>query len=364
MELLAEAANALAQAEVPCDIAEGVALTRMTATRKPGGGVRGIATGDMFRRLVSRSLAATWAPVFDQATRPYQFALRTRAGVGALTARLRATLENDAHATVVSVAGRAQCLRLHFPCRVPEQAARGCTRTRALRAPLLWPDFGVRHGIRQALCRADSQLRQGEHAGLSANLGKTRVFNYDRVAPRCHGSPTLGPRSGAAASLPRCVASSHSAPRRSTSAHGTGTRCSASFPDYLTYSVRGSSSASAPRPAPTRRFGRSHMGHFPRTAITAPAAYWAAWADAFNVLRERLPAKQLALKGGQQWLVNTTAPGVAPDDRKRPLGGALCCDATLVSPLTRAGGPHSGAATHRMAQSCAPPCAAQTRHLP
>ena len=78
----------------------------------------------------------------------------------------------------------------------------------------------------------------------------------------------------------------------------------------------------------------------------------------------RLPAKQLALKGGQQWLVNTTAPGVAPDDRKRPLGGALCCDATLVSPLTRAGGPHSGAATHRMAQSCAPPCAAQTRHLP
>ena len=40
----------------------------------------------------------------------------------------------------------------------------------------------------------------------------------------------------------------------------------------------------------------------------------------------------------QQWLTHTTAPGVAPDDRRRldmviygvtPWGGALCCDATL-----------------------------------
>ena len=55
----------------------------------------------------------------------------------------------------------------------------------------------------------------------------------------------------------------------------------------------------------------------------------------------------------QHWLVSTIAPGVAPDDRRRldlviygaaPLGGALCCDATLVSPLTRAGEPHPGAA--------------------
>ena len=48
----------------------------------------------------------------------------------------------------------------------------------------------------------------------------------------------------------------------------------------------------------------------------------------------------------QQWLAHTTAPGVRPDDRRRldmvvygatTNGGALCCDATLVSPLTRAG---------------------------
>ena len=56
----------------------------------------------------------------------------------------------------------------------------------------------------------------------------------------------------------------------------------------------------------------------------------------------------------QQWLVHTTAPGGQAADRRRldlvvygatPQGGALCCDATLVSPLTRAGAPHAGAAT-------------------
>ena len=48
----------------------------------------------------------------------------------------------------------------------------------------------------------------------------------------------------------------------------------------------------------------------------------------------------------QQWLVHTTAPGVHADDRRRldvviygatTNGTALCCDATLVSPLTRTG---------------------------
>ena len=54
----------------------------------------------------------------------------------------------------------------------------------------------------------------------------------------------------------------------------------------------------------------------------------------------------------QQWLSRTTAPQVHPDDRRRldfvgygttSHGEALCCDATLVSPLTRAGRPVPGA---------------------
>ena len=159
--------------------------------------------------------------------------------------------------------------------------------------------------------------------------------------------------------------------------------------------------------APLRRTRHAPLGTSPcsrpasaswdyRRAGTGPAAYWAAWADARSVLRERCPAfsdwavhclRLLVVEGWtdvpswelveqgarppdrkvareavgpeghvvpQQWLVNTTAPGIAPDDRRRldlviygaaPLkGGALCCDATLVSPLARDGEPHPGAA--------------------
>ena len=51
----------------------------------------------------------------------------------------------------------------------------------------------------------------------------------------------------------------------------------------------------------------------------------------------------------QQWLSHTSAPGVPTSDRRRldlvvygasPQGLALCCDATLVSPITGASAPH------------------------
>ena len=50
LELPAYAASALAKARVPPVVSAALALARMTALRKPDGGVRGIATGDVFRR--------------------------------------------------------------------------------------------------------------------------------------------------------------------------------------------------------------------------------------------------------------------------------------------------------------------------
>ena len=68
--------------------------------------MRGIATGDTFRRLVSRCLARQYADTFDQATRPCQFALQTRAGTDASSGMLRAAIDLDADATIVSLDGR------------------------------------------------------------------------------------------------------------------------------------------------------------------------------------------------------------------------------------------------------------------
>ena len=107
MELLVDAATLLARAHVPPEIQTALAMARLTALRKPDGGVRGIATGDAFRRLVSRTLAKQWATVFDEATRPYQFALQARAGTDALAAHVRVALAQRSDAVLVSLDGRS-----------------------------------------------------------------------------------------------------------------------------------------------------------------------------------------------------------------------------------------------------------------
>ena len=103
LALFSAAATKLANADVPEPILAALALARLTALQKPSGGVRGIATGDTFRRLVARTL---YARRFDEATRPYQFALQARAGTDCLAALLRAATELDPAATVVSLDGR------------------------------------------------------------------------------------------------------------------------------------------------------------------------------------------------------------------------------------------------------------------
>ena len=92
------------------------------------------------------------------------------------------------------------------------------------------------------------------------------------------------------------------------------------------------------------RFG-DHALACPGTGLLARRAKTLehAWV---RVAREAVGAEGQVVP--QQWLVHTTAPGVNADDRRRldvviygatTNGTALCCDATLVSPLTRTGQP-------------------------
>ena len=53
-EMLWQMAEEFVWAEVPVEVVEGIRLGRMTALRKPTGGLRGIVVGDTFRRAVSR----------------------------------------------------------------------------------------------------------------------------------------------------------------------------------------------------------------------------------------------------------------------------------------------------------------------
>ena len=98
----------LAQANVPSDIAAGLAMARLTALRNPDGGVRGIATGDVFRRPVSRS-SQSWAKQSGEATsrRPKESRCP---GHSHRTPRLRAPVGGGAHV------GRSAGSRSICPC--------------------------------------------------------------------------------------------------------------------------------------------------------------------------------------------------------------------------------------------------------
>ena len=104
-ELLTQAAQHLAQAKVPSTVAEALRVARLTALTKRTGGVRGIATGEVLRRLVSRTLAQQFGHEVSAACMPYQFALNTRAGTDCIGLLLRALTDLDEDLVVVSLDG-------------------------------------------------------------------------------------------------------------------------------------------------------------------------------------------------------------------------------------------------------------------
>ena len=172
----------------------------------------------------------------DAATRPFQFALQTRAGTDSLAAMLRAAVELDPRATVVSLDGRSAydtISRATILAKLRDTVPSLLPFTRAMYARtstyLWWDDDGRVHDIAQAegveqgdplapglyvlgqhdsLVAASASLRPDERlaaflddlyvvtvperaapllrvvtsevergAGVEANLGKTRVFN-------------------------------------------------------------------------------------------------------------------------------------------------------------------------------------------
>ena len=70
-ELLADAAQHLAQADVLLSVAGALKFGRLTALAKPDGRVRGNVTGETLCRLIVRTLAQTYAEDFEAATAPF-----------------------------------------------------------------------------------------------------------------------------------------------------------------------------------------------------------------------------------------------------------------------------------------------------
>ena len=112
-ELLLSPCNSLSQAKIPRDITEALMGARLTALTKPDGGVRGIATGCSLRRLLARKLAKQFCEVFEAECTPFQCALSTRAGTDCVGHMLRAAMDANPTATILSVDGNGTYDHVH-----------------------------------------------------------------------------------------------------------------------------------------------------------------------------------------------------------------------------------------------------------
>ena len=102
--LLYRAAEDLARAHAPESITRAF-MCAMTALQKQDGGVRGIATGTSFRRLVAKTLARQFGKAVEAVCSPYQFALSTRVGTDCVGHAIRAFTDADPSCTVLSIDG-------------------------------------------------------------------------------------------------------------------------------------------------------------------------------------------------------------------------------------------------------------------
>ena len=87
------------------EVSQSFMLATMTAISKRDGGVRGIATGTVFRRLVAKTFARQFGAEVEKACAPFQFALSTRAGMDCVGHAIRAMTDQNPQATVLSIDG-------------------------------------------------------------------------------------------------------------------------------------------------------------------------------------------------------------------------------------------------------------------
>ena len=249
--LITEAAEHLSTADLPKEIADAIGLGSLTALLKENGSIRGIVTGDTFRRGVARTMAQQCAKIFEEACMPYQYALSTRAGTDCVARVVRLLTELDPKKTLLSIDG------IGAFDHIKRKSMLEALHNNPALAPLLpfvrtfygknstyvwYDDEGVPHEISQgeggeqgdplmpalyalgqhaALAHVDASLHEGEmlfaflddiyilcdpsrvgeiflqvkqslarFAGVQVNLGKTKVWN--RAATRPEDLHTIG----------------------------------------------------------------------------------------------------------------------------------------------------------------------------
>ena len=85
-------------------------MGRMPALSKADGGVRGIVVGNLFRRLVSRTIAPQIARSVEAATSPFQYALSTKARTECVSHILQSFTDMDEKFSIDGIGALRPCV--------------------------------------------------------------------------------------------------------------------------------------------------------------------------------------------------------------------------------------------------------------
>ena len=98
-----EVFQAFAQAKLPEEIISALRMGQMTALQKANGGIRGIVVGDVIRKLVVKTITKQFMTRFEDATKPFQYALSTRARCESMAHVAQVMADMDPNCTVLSI---------------------------------------------------------------------------------------------------------------------------------------------------------------------------------------------------------------------------------------------------------------------
>ena len=102
---MGEVACQFARARMLAEVVKAIRLGRITALEKPDGGVKGIVVGDVFRRVIARTMAQQNSKFAEGATHQFLCALSTRAGTECVTHIVQALISENPETTILSVDG-------------------------------------------------------------------------------------------------------------------------------------------------------------------------------------------------------------------------------------------------------------------
>ena len=178
-QLMCKLAGRFAQGQVPDNIVAAVRLGGMTALVMPVGGVRGIVVGDVFRRLVARTVDQQVGLAVEKATAPFQYALSTRAGCECIGHAFQFLTERDPSATITSIDGISAFDTISRTAMM--------VHSRLLPSESLMAYLDDNHVVsspeRVEHVHTASEEELFQHCHIRVHAGKTRVWNVAGIRP-------------------------------------------------------------------------------------------------------------------------------------------------------------------------------------